>query len=126
MSLHRLTSRGGLLLAAALFGAWVAMTPAAAREHENFAVATPFEVGDSPTGNYLAGLVAGADRDTGAAATFFREALRADPRNPQLLERTFVAAISNGNMQEAFSLADRLIARDPTTALPISRSASKQ
>jgi tetratricopeptide (TPR) repeat protein len=117
LSSHPLKSRAGLLLGTALIFAWAGANPAAAREHENFSVATPFEVGDSPTGNYLAGLIAGADRDTVAAATFFREALRADPRNPQLLERTFVAAISNGNMLEAFSLADRLIARDPSNGL---------
>ncbi|MGA3303016.1 MAG: tetratricopeptide repeat protein [Methylovirgula sp.] len=117
MSSHFLKSRTGLLLSTALFVAAFAASPALAREHENFAVSSPFEVGDSPTGNYLAGLIAGADRDTVAAATFFREALRADPRNPQLLERTFVAAVSNGNMEEAFSLADRLIARDPNNGL---------
>ncbi|MGO9135161.1 MAG: tetratricopeptide repeat protein [Methylovirgula sp.] len=91
--------------------------PAVAREQENFAVATPFEVGDSPSGNYLAALIAGADRDTVAAATFFREALRFDPRNQQLVERSFVAAVSNGNMQDAFGLAERLLARDPTSGL---------
>ncbi|MGP8193671.1 MAG: tetratricopeptide repeat protein [Methylovirgula sp.] len=121
LSLHRFASRRGLRLAAVLFGSWIvtwiAASPAAAREHENFAVATPFEVGDSPAGNYLAALIAGAERDTGAAATFFREALRFDPHNQQLLERTFVAAVSNGNMQEAFGLAERLVARDPTNGL---------
>jgi tetratricopeptide (TPR) repeat protein len=117
LSMHRLALRGGLLLGAALFGSSMLAGPAAAREQENFAVSTPFEVGDSPAGNYLAALIAGADRDTVAAATFFREALRFDPHNPQLLERAFVAAISNGNMQEAFSLADRLIARDPNNGL---------
>lgn len=117
MPLHRLASRGGLLLAAVLFGSPLALSPAAAREHENFSVATPFEVGDSPTGNYLAGLIAGQERDTGAAATFFREALRFDPRNQQLLERTFVAAVSNGNMREAFKLAARLLAREPSNGL---------
>lgn len=117
MLLHRLASRGGSLLAAALFGSLFALSPAAAREHENLSVATPFEVGDSPAGNYLAGLVAGAERDTGAAATFFREALRFDPRNQQLLERTFVAAVSNGNMREAFRLAARLVASEPNNGL---------
>ncbi|MEI9916792.1 MAG: hypothetical protein WDN29_14470 [Methylovirgula sp.] len=76
-----------------------------AKVNENLSIATPFEVGDSPTGNYLAAVVAGADRDTVAAATFFREALRFDPRNKNWLERAFVAALSNGSMPEAFSLA---------------------
>ena len=80
-------------------------------------VAKPFEVGESSVGNYLAALVAGADRDTMAAATFFREALRADPGNAELLERTFVAALSNGDMPEAFDLGRRLIAQDPKSGL---------
>jgi tetratricopeptide (TPR) repeat protein len=120
LSSHHLASRKAPLLVSLLIGASaVAMiaVPAMAREQENFAVATPFEVGDSPSGNYLAALIAGADRDTVAAATFFREALRFDPRNQQLLERAFVAAVSNGNMQEAFGLAERLLARDPTNGL---------
>ncbi|MEJ0093057.1 MAG: tetratricopeptide repeat protein [Methylocella sp.] len=90
---------------------------AEARARENLAIATPFEVGESPAGNYLAALVAGAERDTVAAATFFREALRFDPKNPKLIERAFVAALSNGNMRDAFSLADRLVARDPDNSL---------
>ncbi|HUI20557.1 MAG TPA: tetratricopeptide repeat protein [Methylocella sp.] len=94
-----------------------ALAGAEARTHENLAIAAPFEVGESPSGNYLAALVAGEEHDTMAAATFFREALRFDPRNPNLIERAFVAAVSNGNMQDAFSLADRLLARDPNNSL---------
>ena len=87
----------------------------AAREPLNFSA--PFEVSDSPAGNYLAALIAGADHDTTAAATFFREALRFDPRNALLLERTFIAALSNGNMLDSFTLADRLVARDASNGL---------
>jgi tetratricopeptide (TPR) repeat protein len=83
----------------------------------SIAVPTPFEVGQSQSGNYLAALVANADRDTNAAATFFREALRADPRNPELIERAFAAALANGSMPDAFQLTDRLIARDPNNSL---------
>ncbi len=69
-----------LLLLALTFPA--ALASAQARARENLAIAAPFEVGESPSGNYLAALVAGSERDTVAAATFFREALRSDPRNP--------------------------------------------
>ncbi|MGH6936460.1 MAG: tetratricopeptide repeat protein, partial [Methylocella sp.] len=93
-----------LVLLALTFPA--ALASAQARARENLAIAAPFEVGESPSGNYLAALVAGSERDTVAAATFFREALRSDPRNPNLIERAFVAAVSNGNMQDAFGLAD--------------------
>jgi tetratricopeptide (TPR) repeat protein len=90
---------------------------ASARARDNLAIATPFEVGDSPAGNYLAALIAGAERDTLAAATFFRETLRYDPRNPELIERAFVASLANGNMPDAFSLADRLLQRDANNGL---------
>jgi tetratricopeptide (TPR) repeat protein len=90
---------------------------AQARARENLAIPAPFEVGESPAGNYLAAFVAGAERDTVAAATFFREALRFDPRNPGLIERAFVAAVSNGNMDDAFQLAARLLAHDPKNNL---------
>jgi tetratricopeptide (TPR) repeat protein len=90
---------------------------ASARARDNLAIATPFEVGDSPAGNYLAALIAGAERDTLAAATFFRETLRYDPRNPELIERAFVASLANGNMPDAFGLADRLLQRDPNNGL---------
>ena len=59
------------------------------------------EIGDSQPGNYLSALIASADRDTLAAEVYYREALRADPRNPDLLERAFAAALSNGDETSA-------------------------
>lgn len=100
------------ILCGVLFGTAPA---SAARESLNYS--TPFEVSESPAGNYLAALIAGADHDTTAAATFFREALRFNPRDPQLLERAFVAALSNGNMLDSFTLADRLLQREPSNSL---------
>ena len=101
-------SHTGRLGAAALI---LAAALGAAQARQPVAVAAPFEVGESQAGNYLAALIAGAERDTVAASTFFREALRGDPRNIELTERAFLAALSNGNMPEAFGLADRLAAR---------------
>ncbi len=86
-------------------------TPALSRQ--NISVSNPFEVGGSPSGNYLAALVAGAETDTLAASTYFREALRYDPRNRQLLERSFAAALANGDMPESFILAQRLLKANP-------------
>lgn len=76
-----------------------------------------FEVGESPAGNYLAALIAGASRDTVAAATFFREALRADPGNLELMERAFVSALANGNSADSFRFAERLVKREPNNGL---------
>jgi tetratricopeptide (TPR) repeat protein len=75
------------------------------------------EVGDSQPGNYLAALIASADRDTPAAEIFFRQALRDDPRNPELLDRAFGAALSNGDEVSANALGERLLTRDPNNGL---------
>jgi tetratricopeptide (TPR) repeat protein len=88
-----------------------------AQARDGLALSTPLEVGESQSGNYLAAIVAGEDRDTPAAATYFREALRADPRNPELIERAFAAALANGNMTDAFQLSDRLLSRDANNSL---------
>ncbi|WP_405044834.1 tetratricopeptide repeat protein [Methylocystis echinoides] len=89
---------------------------ATAREG-TLSVPRPFEVGTSLSGNYLAAIVAGAERDTLAASTFFREALRDDPNNQDLIDRAFVAALSNGAMAEAVALAPRVLAHDKGNGL---------
>jgi tetratricopeptide (TPR) repeat protein len=115
--LHRFAPGAIVFLASTALASSSLLTAAAAKTQESLIVATPFEVGESPAGNYLAAVVAGAERDTVAAETFFREALRFDPRNRDLIERAFVASVSNGSMPEAFDLADRLIVRDPSNGL---------
>jgi tetratricopeptide (TPR) repeat protein len=74
-------------------------------------------VGSSEAGNYLSALIASADRDSGAADLFYREALRADPRNLELLEHAFAAALASGDAQGAMPLAERLVAHDPGNSL---------
>ena len=93
MPLHRLASRAILSCVSVVLAGSFGLTAATAKVNKSLSVATPFEVGESPAGNYLAAVIAGADRDTVAAATFFREALRFDPRNKELIERAFVAAL---------------------------------
>jgi tetratricopeptide (TPR) repeat protein len=102
-------------LVAVAVSALLAASGVAARE--SAAAPAPFEVGDSFAGNYLAALVAGADRDTAAASTFFRESLRADPRNPELIERAFVASLSNGDIDQGLDLARQLVTYDPKNGL---------
>lgn len=77
----------------------------------------PLQPAMSLEGNFLAAYVAGATRDTAAAATFFREAIQNDPKNQELLERAFVAFLSNGSMQEAYRAAERLSSRDTSNNL---------
>jgi tetratricopeptide (TPR) repeat protein len=66
----------------------------------------------SPAGNYLAARFAGSSRDMAAAAAYYRAALRADPRNEDLIERTFLVVLANGAVEEAMPLAERLSAID--------------
>jgi tetratricopeptide (TPR) repeat protein len=107
------TSRVALVLASALS----VTSPALAAAVETETGSATLEIGASQPGNYLSALVASADRDTLAAEVYYRETLRADPRNPDLLERAFAAALSNGDETSATSLGERLLARDPNNSL---------
>lgn len=97
-------------LALMLAGAAAVASPAAPRERER-----PGALGAS--GTFLAGVVANAARDTTAAAEYFREALKADPGNAALLDQAFLAELVDGNLAEAFKLAERAILRDKSNAL---------
>jgi tetratricopeptide (TPR) repeat protein len=66
----------------------------------------------SPSGSYLAARHAGVQRDSAAAAAYYRAALKADPRNPHLLERAFLSAVMEGEFDDAIRLADRLLQVD--------------
>jgi Flp pilus assembly protein TadD len=66
----------------------------------------------SSSGNYLAGRQANLDRDASAASAYYRAALRADPKNTQLLELSFYAVLADGEVDEAVRLAERLIQLD--------------
>jgi tetratricopeptide (TPR) repeat protein len=94
----------------------LALLPLAGHAREADPVSEPFEVGDSPSGNYLSARVAEAEHDTFAASTFFREALRADPHNPDLIQGAFVATLANGDMDAATALARSIVQRDPHNA----------
>ena len=59
----------------------------------------------SPSGSYLAARHAGGQRDAAAAASYYRAALRGDPRNNELLGRTFLAVLANGEVDEGGKLS---------------------
>jgi tetratricopeptide (TPR) repeat protein len=105
--------RGALLAATALLLALAA--PARAKVSD--LAPGPFEVAPTPSGNYLSALVASDDRDTAGSAFYFREALRADPHNVDLIERAFAAALAEGDAVNGFGLAERLIMRDSSNSL---------
>jgi tetratricopeptide (TPR) repeat protein len=76
-------------------------------------VPTPQElIRVSPAGDYLAARHAGAERDAVAAAAYYLAALRADPRNPELLNRAFVSVLAGGDIDEAVRLAERILQID--------------
>jgi len=66
----------------------------------------------SPTGSYLAARHASVQRDAAAAAAYYRSALRADPRNRELLERSFLSLLAAGEIDEAVRLAERTVKFD--------------
>jgi tetratricopeptide (TPR) repeat protein len=76
-----------------------------------------YEPAESLEGNFLSAYIAGASRDTAAAASFYREAVKADPRNAELLERAFVSLLADGALPDAFRAAERLATRDGANGL---------
>jgi tetratricopeptide (TPR) repeat protein len=68
----------------------------------------------SVSGNYLAARHAGTERDANAASNYYRAALRGDLNNTDLLGRTFLAVLANGEVEEAAKLAERVLKIDKT------------
>jgi tetratricopeptide (TPR) repeat protein len=66
----------------------------------------------STAGSFLAAQHATHDHDAAAASNFYRSALRGDPRNNELLDRTFLSVLLNGDVEEAVRLADRVLQID--------------
>lgn len=84
---------------------------------KNLSLAEPFEVSSSPFGNYMSALVAEHEHDSLAASTFFQEALRYDPNNYDLMDQGFVAALSNGDIDAAQAMAQKLVVHDQSNGL---------
>src|SRR5947208_3597896 len=64
------------------------------------------------TGSDLAARHASVERDSAAAAAFYRSALRNDPKNNELLDRAFISSLADGDIDEAVKLADRILTID--------------
>src|SRR5215831_18146361 len=84
---------------------WPEMLAARAQTAPNFSRA-------STSGSYLAARHAGGEKDAAAAAAYYRAALRGDPRNNELLGRTFLAVLANGEVDEGVKLAERVLQVD--------------
>jgi tetratricopeptide (TPR) repeat protein len=95
---------------AAVAVAGSALTPVAAQ------TPTPYSRA-SVSGSYLAARHAMVERDAAAASAYYRSALRGDPRNNELLTRAFLAVLSNGDVEEAGRLAEKVLQADKTERL---------
>jgi tetratricopeptide (TPR) repeat protein len=80
-----------------------------------FAAETPTTqdlVHATASGSYLAARHAGIERDSTTAAAYYLNVLKVDPRNADLLSRAFLSVLTDGDIDEAGRLADRLIQLD--------------
>ena len=97
---------------AAAIGAAVAMSLPSALAAQ---APTPQEITHfTSAGSYLAARHAGAERDAAAAAAYYMNVLKADPHNADLLSRTFLSVVTEGDIDEAAKLADRVLQADKT------------
>ena len=69
-------------------------------------------LGITASGSYLAARHAGQQRDATAAAIYYREALRHDPKNGELLDRTFLSLLVDGEIDEAVKYGERVVQAD--------------
>ena len=65
-------------------------------------------------GSYLAARHAGVERDAATEAAYYLNALKSDPHNADLLGRSFLSVLTDGDIDDAGKLADRLIQVDKT------------
>jgi len=65
-------------------------------------------------GSYLAARHAGAERDSATAAAYYLNILKLDPKNPDLLSRSFLSVLTDGDVEEASKLGERLLQVDRT------------
>jgi tetratricopeptide (TPR) repeat protein len=67
---------------------------------------------ENAAGNYLAARHAGVERDPGAAAAYYLNVLKTDPHNADLLSHAFLSVLSDGDVDQAAKLADKLLQLD--------------
>lgn len=68
---------------------------------------------------FLAGRMAQARGDTRAAAGFFATALKYDPDNTELLQSAFSLMVTEGQLDQAAPLAERIVAFDADQPVPL-------
>jgi tetratricopeptide (TPR) repeat protein len=68
--------------------------------------------GLTASGSYLAARHAGQQRDAAAAAAYYNAALKKDPKNGELLDRTFLSLLVDGDVEESEKFAERVVQVD--------------
>ena len=68
--------------------------------------------GLTASGSYLAARHAGQMRDAGAAAAYYRAALKRDPSNVELLDRAFLSLLVGGDVEQSVPYAERIARND--------------
>ncbi|MER2264558.1 tetratricopeptide repeat protein [Methylobacterium oxalidis] len=116
-TLGKTARRTASALALTLGGALPLSVVALAAQPRESTPILEYEPAESLEGNFLSAYIAGVSRDTAAAASFYREAVKADPRNAELLERAFVSMLADGALPDAFRAAERLTTRDGANGL---------
>jgi len=111
---NRLTIAAVALAALALPGSVVAQTPDHPSDNSAQFPTTHDLKTLTTSGSYLAARHASVERDASSAATFYRSALRTDPKNNELLDRAFISSLADGDIDDAVKLADRILAADKT------------
>ena len=108
-----------LALLAGLFAAGLGIAPAEAAAPAATPAANPASTADAGQlfGDYLAGHHAQQTRDFAAAAGWYEKALAIDPASPELISRTFLVEVLNGNFERAGALAPKQLKLDPGDAV---------
>jgi tetratricopeptide (TPR) repeat protein len=75
------------------------------------------DVAASPYGAYLAGRHAQEAGAFGKAASWYEQALRADPGSPELISRTFLMEADDGHFDQALPLAKKALTLDNSDAV---------
>ena len=77
----------------------------------------PAIAAETPFGAYLAGRHAQEEGNYRAAALWYEEALKADPRSPELISRTFDMEAQSGRFDKALPLAQKVLDLDGSDAV---------
>lgn len=110
--LNRWTIAAFAFMALAMPGALTAQTPDHPADNSAQFPSSRDLKSLTTSGSYLAARHASVERDSSSAATFYRSALRMDPKNNELLDRAFISSLADGDIDEAVKLAERILTTD--------------